>query len=105
LDSISRLRDNAFLVRRTQTARPFRVFWLKKRKKYLILFFILDEFFSTLSSAYLDLQIYYCCNDRLYAKKLKEHVAHTIRSENSRVAIVVLLGACWKERWMPELVL
>ena len=27
LDSISRLRDNAFLVRRTQTARPFRVFW------------------------------------------------------------------------------
>ena len=48
---------------------------------------------------------YYCCNDRLYAKKLKEHVAHTIRSENSRVAIVVLLGACWKERWMPELVL
>ena len=27
MDSISRLRDNAFLVRRTQTARPFRVFW------------------------------------------------------------------------------
>ena len=27
MDSISRLRDNAFLVRRTQTARPFRGFW------------------------------------------------------------------------------
>ena len=26
MDSISRLRDSAFLVRRTQTARPFRVF-------------------------------------------------------------------------------
>ena len=35
MDSISRLRDNAFLVRRTQTARPFRVFWLDRfvRKK------------------------------------------------------------------------
>ena len=30
MDSISRLRDNAFLVRRTQTARPFRVFWLDR---------------------------------------------------------------------------
>ena len=30
MDSISRLRANAFLVRRTQTARPFRVFWLDR---------------------------------------------------------------------------
>ena len=31
MDSISRLRDNAFLVRRTQTARPFRVFWSDRK--------------------------------------------------------------------------
>ena len=31
MDSISRLRENAFLVRRTQTARPFRVFGEKMR--------------------------------------------------------------------------
>ena len=56
MDSISRLRDNAFLVRRTQTARPFRVFWSDRfvrcaRKKKKICLCVCVVLYETLSLA------------------------------------------------------
>ena len=51
MDSISRLRDDAFLVRRTQTARPFRVFLVRSvvrcaRKHFLFFFPLFPLLFS-----------------------------------------------------------
>ena len=120
MDSISRLRDNAFLVRRTQTARPFRVFWLdrfvrcaRKNKKENLRFwtkirdFAGDFFFQNRRFC-----IECSCNPRdaprasrgaqwrVLSGSKTRHITRAAFFETSKIDITLhLLNPKWKKTW------